>query len=174
MLSLSSPTRLYERFLTEEANNDKDGNLRDLFPFGFAIHHARMTREDCGLVEELFADGSIQVLACTATLAWGVYLPAHTVIIKGSMGRVVESGRAADTQPYWPAAVRYVWRGCNHREPCGTTILSKPVGSAASDRVAVCAQARGQPQCRVFLGYDPQSGRGGAMAWIYLLVRHLF
>jgi pre-mRNA-splicing helicase BRR2 len=70
--------------LTEEAWNVKDGNLRDLLPFGFAIHHAGMSREDRGVVEELFADGSIQVLICTATLAWGVNLPAHTVIIKGT------------------------------------------------------------------------------------------
>ena len=70
--------------LNEEANNVKDSNLRDLLPFGFAIHHARMTREDHGLVEELFADGSIQVSVCSATLAWGVNLPAHTVIIKGT------------------------------------------------------------------------------------------
>ena len=42
----------------------------------------------------------------------------------------------------------------NHQEPCGTTILFKPVEPAASDRVTVCAQARGQPQCRDCLGYD--------------------
>jgi pre-mRNA-splicing helicase BRR2 len=35
-------------------------------------------------VEDLFADGHIQVLVSTATLAWGVNLPAHTVIIKGT------------------------------------------------------------------------------------------
>ncbi|KAF8491330.1 Sec63-domain-containing protein [Russula emetica] len=78
------PDSAVREILTEEANNVKDGNLRDLLPFGFAIHHAGMTREDRGLVEELFADGSIQVLVCTATLAWGVNLPAHTVIIKGT------------------------------------------------------------------------------------------
>jgi pre-mRNA-splicing helicase BRR2 len=66
--------------VTEEAGNVKNGNLRDLLPFGFGIHHAGMTREDRALVEELFADGSLQVLVCMATLAWGVNLPAHTVM----------------------------------------------------------------------------------------------
>ena len=58
--------------------------LKDLLPYGFAIHHAGMTRVDRTLVEELFADKHIQVLVSTATLAWGVNLPAHTVIIKGT------------------------------------------------------------------------------------------
>ena len=49
-----------------------------------AVHHAGMTRKDRTLVEELFADGHVQVLVSTATLAWGVNLPAHKVIIKGT------------------------------------------------------------------------------------------
>ena len=52
-----------------------------------------MSRKGRGLVEELFADGSIQVLVCTATLAWGVNLPAHTVIIKGTQIYNPEKGR---------------------------------------------------------------------------------
>lgn len=32
----------------------------------------------------LFLPSSLQVLVSTATLAWGVNLPAHTVIIKGT------------------------------------------------------------------------------------------
>ena len=36
------------------------------------------------MVEKMFADGIIKVLVCTATLAWGVNLPAHSVIIKGT------------------------------------------------------------------------------------------
>ena len=43
-----------------------------------------MTRLDRNMVEDLFADGHIQVLVSTATLAWGVNLPAHAVIIKGT------------------------------------------------------------------------------------------
>ncbi|PPQ88313.1 hypothetical protein CVT25_012373 [Psilocybe cyanescens] len=87
------PDGAVREILTEEANGVKDANLRDLLPFGFAIHHAGMTREDRGVVEELFADGSVQVLVCTATLAWGVNLPAHTVIIKGTQIYNPEKGR---------------------------------------------------------------------------------
>ena len=35
-------------------------------------------------MEKLFGQGFIKVLVCTATLAWGVNLPAHGVIIKGT------------------------------------------------------------------------------------------
>uniref|UniRef100_A0A674NY69 Activating signal cointegrator 1 complex subunit 3 n=1 Tax=Takifugu rubripes TaxID=31033 RepID=A0A674NY69_TAKRU len=66
---------------------------RDLLPYGFAIHHAGMTRVDRTLVEDLFADKHIQVLVSTATLAWGVNLPAHTVIIKGTQVYSPEKGR---------------------------------------------------------------------------------
>jgi pre-mRNA-splicing helicase BRR2 len=58
-------------------------SLKDILPFGFAIHHAGMSKAERQLVEELFADNHIQVLVSTSTLAWGVNLPAHTVIIKG-------------------------------------------------------------------------------------------
>lgn len=34
-------------------------------------------------VERLFRDRRLNVLCSTATLAWGVNLPAHTVVIKG-------------------------------------------------------------------------------------------
>lgn len=44
-------------------------------------------------MEDLFADKHIQVLVSTATLAWGVNLPAHTVIIKGTQVYSPEKGR---------------------------------------------------------------------------------
>ena len=61
--------------------------------FWFSIHHAGMMREDHVLVKDIFNDGAIQVLVCTATLAWGVNLPAHTVIIKGTQIYSLEKGR---------------------------------------------------------------------------------
>ena len=70
--------------LASEAESCKDASLRDLLPSGVAIHHAGMARADRALVEDLFADGHVSVLVSTATLAWGVNLPAHTVIIKGT------------------------------------------------------------------------------------------
>ena len=48
------------------------------------IHHAGMLRNDRTITEQMFECGVIKVLCCTATLAWGVNLPAHTVIIKGT------------------------------------------------------------------------------------------
>ena len=68
-------------------------------------HHAGMSRADRSTVEDIFSDKAIQVLVCTATLAWGVNLPAHTVIIKGTqvyspekrkLGGIKSSRRVAD------------------------------------------------------------------------------
>ena len=74
-------------------SNLQNLELKDLLPYGFAIHHAGMNRVDRALVEDLFADRHIQVLCSTATLAWGVNLPAHTVIIKGTQVYSPEKGR---------------------------------------------------------------------------------
>uniref|UniRef100_A0A8C1DTC0 Activating signal cointegrator 1 complex subunit 3 n=1 Tax=Cyprinus carpio carpio TaxID=630221 RepID=A0A8C1DTC0_CYPCA len=79
--------------LRTEAEQCKNLELKDLLPYSFAIHHAGMTRVDRTLVEDLFADRHIQVLVSTATLAWGVNLPAHTVIIKGTQVYSPEKGR---------------------------------------------------------------------------------
>lgn len=66
-------------------NHSKNAQLRDLFPNGIGIHHAGMLRADRNLVEKYFSKGFIKVLVCTATLAWGVNLPAHAVVIKGKL-----------------------------------------------------------------------------------------
>lgn len=75
---------LFVSCFLHQVERSRNKQLRDLFQYGFGIHHAGMLRQDRNLVEKLFADGFIRVLVCTATLAWGVNLPAHCVIIKVS------------------------------------------------------------------------------------------
>ncbi|KAI3693620.1 hypothetical protein L1987_76568 [Smallanthus sonchifolius] len=77
----------------------KNNDLKDVLPYGLAIHNAGMTRADRELVELLFANGHIQVLVSTATLAWGVNLPAHTVIIKGTQIYNPEKGAWTELSP---------------------------------------------------------------------------
>ena len=100
--------------------------VQELFPGGIGIHHAGMLRSDRNLMERAFATGLIkvrsawrsarvyrmwcnsplvtpdlllwwgQVLCTTATLAWGVNLPAHTVIIKGTQLYDAQKGAFKD------------------------------------------------------------------------------
>lgn len=71
--------------LQTEAESCKNNDLKDLLPFGFAIHHAGMARTDRTLVEDLFADGHIQVhnlplLRCSARrlTSRGTYTQANS------------------------------------------------------------------------------------------------
>ncbi|ESO12122.1 hypothetical protein HELRODRAFT_62279, partial [Helobdella robusta] len=76
----------------------RSGNqqMKELFPEGFAIHHAGMLRSDRNLVEKFFVEGLIKVIVCTATLAWGVNLPAHAVVIKGTQIYNAKKGSFVD------------------------------------------------------------------------------
>ncbi|PVF94776.1 putative RNA helicase [Serendipita vermifera] len=71
-------------FYRRDIGKSKNKEMKQLFDYGFGIHHAGMLRTDRNLMEKLFEAKVIKVLACTATLAWGVNLPAHGVIIKGT------------------------------------------------------------------------------------------
>lgn len=61
-----------------------DSNLRNLVRSGFAYHHAGLPPDDRACVEDLFLNGFIHTLCSTSTLAHGVNLPAHLVVIKGT------------------------------------------------------------------------------------------
>ena len=61
-----------------------DASLKMSLPFGIGLHHAGIVDQDRKIVEELFLNNKIQVLIATSTLAWGVNLPAHLVVIKGT------------------------------------------------------------------------------------------
>lgn len=93
------PDGASREILQTEADGCKNADLKDLLPYGFGIHHAGMSRADRTLVEDLFADGHIQILVSTATLAWGVNLPAHTVIIRGTQVYSPEKGRWVELSP---------------------------------------------------------------------------
>ncbi|KAI0664683.1 P-loop containing nucleoside triphosphate hydrolase protein [Cubamyces menziesii] len=50
---------------------------------GIGVHHAGLSREDRSATEKLYLQKTLKVLFATSTLAVGVNLPAHTVVIKG-------------------------------------------------------------------------------------------
>ena len=79
-----------------QAGKSRNNDLRQHFDAGFGIHHAGMLRPDRNLTERMFEDGAIKVLVCTATLAWGINLPAHSVIIKGTEVYNPDKGGFAD------------------------------------------------------------------------------
>lgn len=61
---------------------DKDN--ASLIPHGIAIHHAAISSDDRGIIENLFRRQILRALFCTSTLAAGVNLPAHLVVIVGT------------------------------------------------------------------------------------------
>ena len=69
------------RRLSQQAS---DKQLRGCLLTGVGFHHAAMTTEDRLLVERMFREQYIAVVCSTTTLALGVNLPAHLVVIKGT------------------------------------------------------------------------------------------
>nr|XP_023662018.1 activating signal cointegrator 1 complex subunit 3 [Paramormyrops kingsleyae]XP_023662019.1 activating signal cointegrator 1 complex subunit 3 [Paramormyrops kingsleyae]XP_023662021.1 activating signal cointegrator 1 complex subunit 3 [Paramormyrops kingsleyae] len=80
----------------KQVQRSRNKQLREMFPDGFGIHHAGMLRQDRNLMESMFSRGYVKVLVCTATLAWGVNLPAHAVIIKGTQIYDAKRGTLVD------------------------------------------------------------------------------
>lgn len=94
---LFAPKPEHPRFAlaTRELAKCRNGELRTLAAGGLGTHHAGMLRPERSMMERLFGEGMLNVLVSTATLAWGVNLPAHTVIIKGT--QVYDAQRGAFT-----------------------------------------------------------------------------
>lgn len=77
-------TAAYQKCAVSFSRECRSRELADLFRSGVAVHHAGLPRSDRNMVEAAFGAGHVRLLVCTATLAWGVNLPAHAVIIKGT------------------------------------------------------------------------------------------
>ncbi|GAV48901.1 hypothetical protein ZYGR_0N03060 [Zygosaccharomyces rouxii] len=83
-IDLFAPDPIMKSRFTKDLGKNRDKDIKEIFQFGFGVHHAGLARTDRNLTEKMFKDGAIKVLCCTATLAWGVNLPADCVIIKGT------------------------------------------------------------------------------------------
>ncbi|KAJ4300389.1 putative steryl acetyl hydrolase mug81 [Collariella sp. IMI 366227] len=96
-VGLFDPT-LHEKYeaAMRDVKSCKAREIRELVPKGLGIHHAGMARSDRNLMERLFSEGVIKVLCCTATLAWGVNLPAAAVVIKGTQVYSAADGKFVD------------------------------------------------------------------------------
>ncbi|CAK9439905.1 uncharacterized protein LODBEIA_P40050 [Lodderomyces beijingensis] len=85
--------------LAQESARVTNAKLQRILSSGIGVHHAGLTKDERTLVEDLFAQGHLKALVSTATLAWGVNLPAHTVIIKGTEVYSPESGSWIQLSP---------------------------------------------------------------------------
>ncbi|KAI1741454.1 hypothetical protein F4680DRAFT_464497 [Xylaria scruposa] len=59
-------------------------DLQELVRYGVAFHHAGLDAQDRAMIETSFLSGQLHVICCTSTLAVGVNLPCHTVVLKGT------------------------------------------------------------------------------------------
>ena len=70
-----------DKLLRTEERNRVNESIANLVKNGVAFHHAGLVGFHRKLIENLFRKGQIKVLVATPTLAFGVNLPARTVII---------------------------------------------------------------------------------------------
>ncbi|CAD6196952.1 unnamed protein product, partial [Caenorhabditis auriculariae] len=96
LLGKTMGTREYVGVEKAVQNCRNKGQLLNLFQRGLGIHHAGLVRHDRLLMEKAFGGNHIQILFCTATLAWGVNLPANAVVIRGTDVFDAEKGTFSD------------------------------------------------------------------------------
>ncbi|KFY43687.1 hypothetical protein V494_01845 [Pseudogymnoascus sp. VKM F-4513 (FW-928)] len=61
-------------------------DLQDLTSRGVSYHHAGLDPADRMAIEKAYLSGQISVICCTSTLAVGINLPCHLVVLKGTVG----------------------------------------------------------------------------------------
>ena len=73
----------HRSLLLDASRKIRDDGLKKSIREGVGYHNADLSMEDKAIVEDLFSKKQLRVVATTSTLAMGVNLPAHLVIIKG-------------------------------------------------------------------------------------------
>ncbi|XP_077253583.1 DNA helicase ROCK-N-ROLLERS isoform X6 [Tasmannia lanceolata] len=70
--------------LKEASLSCSDKQMQSCILYGVGYHNGGLCLKDRNLIEALFLKGDIQILCTTNTLAHGINLPAHTVVIKST------------------------------------------------------------------------------------------
>ncbi|KAL5572762.1 hypothetical protein UlMin_022359 [Ulmus minor] len=78
--------------LREVSLSCSDKQMQSYILYGVGYHNGGLCLKDRTLVESLFLKGDIRILCTTNTLAHGINLPAHTVIIKSTQHFNKEKG----------------------------------------------------------------------------------
>ena len=73
-----------KRELLAAASSINDKALKEAITRGVAFYHAGLSHSDRNTVQALFAKGKLMVVCTTSSLAKGVNLPAHLVVIQGT------------------------------------------------------------------------------------------
>ncbi|KAM2014480.1 hypothetical protein ACFX16_045132 [Malus domestica] len=85
-------SREQQERLREVSFSCGDKQMQSYIPYGVGYHNGGLSMKDRNLIESLFLKGDIQVLCTTNTLAHGINLPAHTVVIKSTQHFNKEKG----------------------------------------------------------------------------------
>ncbi|EOY02467.1 ATP binding,ATP-dependent helicases,DNA helicases [Theobroma cacao] len=78
--------------LREASLSCSDKQMQSYILYGVGYHNGGLSLKDRNLIESLFLSGDVQVLCTTNTLAHGINLPAHTVVIKSTQHFNKEKG----------------------------------------------------------------------------------
>ncbi|EPS65628.1 hypothetical protein M569_09143, partial [Genlisea aurea] len=78
--------------LKEASLSCSDKQMQSYMVHGVGYHNGGLSMKDRSIIEGLFLNGDVQILCTTNTLAHGVNLPAHTVVIKSTQHFNKEKG----------------------------------------------------------------------------------
>ena len=129
----------------------EEGSVNTLPPYdtallcGVAFHHAGLNSAERCMLEDAYKSGILNILTCTSTLAAGVNLPAHVVVIRGmrvgkeqlSTGQYLQMVGRAGRPGYGNSAESYLIIRRNE--------LSAAVQMAKAPLPDVCSALTGKP-----------------------------